>query len=221
MAQREDPEVRRLVVVFLRAHARMKQVDLSRASKIPQADISRFESGKQVPSEEALRRIAEAVGVPWEHVLHLRRFYAAGLAARPRRRGIPSPEVTSLERTILSSALLALSPYLLELENGRETPPSPEEARREAVEIWTALERFPIRKRREMIEPSLHASRSWALAEQIWKASEKAAPHRPDEAKELADLALWIASRVPENAPPPPPPPAPIERKSSVRRRRL
>ncbi|HSK74905.1 MAG TPA: helix-turn-helix transcriptional regulator [Thermoanaerobaculia bacterium] len=211
MAKREDPEVRRLVVVFLRAHAKMKQSDLSRASGVAQADISRFESGKQVPSEEALRRIAKGVQVPWEHVIHLRRFYAVGLAAGPRRRGIPTADQTSLERTILSSALLALSPYLMELEAGRETPPPPEVARREAREIWTALERFPIRKRRKMIEPSLHASRSWALAEQIWKASERAAPHRPEEAKELADLALWIAARVPGDAPSPPSAPTPKE----------
>jgi len=62
-----------------------------------------------------------------------------------------------------------------------------------------------------MIEPSLHASRSWALAEQIWKASERAAPHRPDEALELADLALRIAARVPGDAPSPPSAPTPKE----------
>ena len=36
--------------------------------RVPQAEISRFESGKQAPSEEVLSRMAEAAGVPWEHV---------------------------------------------------------------------------------------------------------------------------------------------------------
>src|SRR5215212_4830478 len=104
MAKRENPEVRRLLVIFLRSHAKMKQSDFGQASRVAQADISRFESGKLVPSEAALRRMAEAAEVPWEYVIHLRRFYAAGFAAMARRKAaLPRADDSFLERTIVAS----------------------------------------------------------------------------------------------------------------------
>lgn len=198
MMKRGDPEILRQVVLFLRSHAGLTQAEFGRACRVPQAEISRFESGKQAPSEEILSRMAEAAKVPREYVNHLRRFYASALAALDRRTAaLPDTVEPSLRQSILDAALLTISSYLLELENREEPAPPPEEARREAAETWEALERFPLRERREMIEPSLHASRSWALAERICEASEEAAKHRADEAVELADLALWIAGRVP------------------------
>lgn len=197
MVRRGDPEVLRQVVLFLRSHAGLTQADFGRASRVPQAEVSRFESGKQAPSEEVLSRMAEAAGVPWEYVNHLRRFYASALAAIDRRTAaLPDTVEPSLRQSILDTALLTISSYLLELETREEPAPPPDEARCEAAETWEALERFSLQERREMIEPSLHASRSWALAERICEASAEAAKHRTDEALELADLALWIAGRV-------------------------
>lgn len=197
MMRRGDPEVLRHVVLFLRSHADLTQAEFGRACRVPQAEVSRFESGKQAPSEEVLSRMAEAAGVPWEYVNHLRRFYASALAAIDRRMAaVPDTVGPALKQSILEAALLTISSYLLELETWEEPAPPPEEARREAAETWEALERFSLRERREMIEPSLDASRSWALAERICESSAEAAKHRADEALELADLALWIAGRV-------------------------
>ena len=74
--------------------------------------------------------------------------------------------------------------------------PTPEEARREAEEIWTALEKYPIPRRRHLIELTLKARRSAALAVRICEASVQAAAHSAQEALELAELASSIAERV-------------------------
>ena len=81
MVRRGDPEVLRHAVLFLRVHTGLTQAEFGKACRVPQAEISRFESGRQAPSEEILSRMAEAAGVPWEYVNSLRRFHATVLAA--------------------------------------------------------------------------------------------------------------------------------------------
>lgn len=80
----EHPDVLRLVVRFLRDYARMSQVKLGQAARMRQSYLSALERGDKVPSEDVLRRLAAATGFPWPLVAHLRRFYAALLAAIPQ-----------------------------------------------------------------------------------------------------------------------------------------
>lgn len=195
MAQREDPNVLRLVVVFLRAYAGMTQTDLGKAARVNQSDISKYELGKLVPPEPNLRRMAEVAGVDWSMVIHLRQFYAALLATAAHLGTVPISG--PLDPALLEPVLAAVTPYLMESSLTDPDPQTPEEAKREAEEIWAALERFPIPTRRRWIELSLRASRSRALAEKIRQESERAAADNPEEARELADLALFIAERVP------------------------
>jgi tetratricopeptide (TPR) repeat protein len=53
------------------------------------------------------------------------------------------------------------------------------------------------RQERRDLVATLPEFRSWALAEQACEASVRAAAHRPEEALDLANLALFIAGRVP------------------------
>jgi tetratricopeptide (TPR) repeat protein len=66
----------------------------------------------------------------------------------------------------------------------------------EAEQIWTALERHPIPFRRRLIE-LYPGSPNWALAFEVCEASLKSAPKNAEEALELAQLAVFIAERVP------------------------
>ena len=75
----EEPNTLRLIVVFLRFYARMTQAELGRAAGVDQALISRYESGQQAPPEEAVKRMAAAVGVAWPLVMNLRRVYSSVL----------------------------------------------------------------------------------------------------------------------------------------------
>jgi transcriptional regulator with XRE-family HTH domain len=195
MDLQENSNVLRPVVVFLRAYAGMTQAELGKAARVDQSDVSKYELGKLVPPEPNLRRMAATAGVDWSLVVHLRRFYAALLATAAYPGTVPSSE--PLDLALLEPVLAAVKPYLLESSLMDLNPQTPEEAQREAEEIWTTLERFPIPTRRRWIEASLRASRSWALAEKSRQESERAAVDNAAEARELADLAQFIAEQVP------------------------
>jgi transcriptional regulator with XRE-family HTH domain len=195
MAKRGDPRVLRLVVIFLRSRANLSQQAFGKACRVDQSAISRYETDTPVP-EDVLRRMAAVARVEWWFVVALRSLYAAILASA-RRRGIASAEPLAL--AVLEPALLALTSYLVEDDEARSLPQPVEEARREAEEVWAALERFPIPDRRRLLALSLRPSRSVALAARACEASERAAAHKVEEALELAELALFIAEQAPES----------------------
>jgi transcriptional regulator with XRE-family HTH domain len=192
MAKRGDPKVLRLVVLFLRSHSGLTQEEFGKAARVAQSDVSRYESGTVAVPEVVLRRMAAAARVDWPIVVHLRRAYATILnaAARRTRIGMAGP----LDLAVLEPALLAVTPYLL--EDGTLNP-EPEAARREAEEVWAALERFPLAYRRRLIELSSRSGRGVALVARVCEASVRAAAHRTEDAQELAELALFIAERIP------------------------
>jgi transcriptional regulator with XRE-family HTH domain len=198
MPKPDDLEVSRLLVSFIRAYARLSQAQLAEASRVSQPNISLYEKGKAAPSEATLRRLGEAAGLEWRALLHVRGFIEFFLAAASERKEAAMAE--PLDLAVLEPVLLAVAPALLaEREEGprRRTE---EEERREAEEIWAALERFDVARRRRLIEQTLEASRSAALAMRICDASARAADGNSKEALELAELAYWIAQRVPGEA---------------------
>lgn len=198
MADRDDVKVLRLVVVFLRYFSNKTQAEFGRDSQVDQTYISRYELGKQVPTEESLRRMASAAGVPWHVVVQLRRFYTAAFSVLARQESaVPQAGAALLDRSILERALLGVAPYFVDTVMEDAAPRSAEEERQEAEEVWAALERFPVHRRRRLIELSPRASRSWALVERICGGSAQAAANRAEEALTLADLALSIAGHVP------------------------
>jgi transcriptional regulator with XRE-family HTH domain len=195
MLKRGDPKVLRLVVKFLRACANLTQEDFGRAARVTQGSVSEYELGHSAPPEESLRRMAAVAALPWPVVVHLRRFYAAALSLAARRgTGIALAETAPIEQAILDSILLAVTPYLVEQWEER---PSPDAARREAEEIWEALKKFPPERRRRLIELSPSPEGNAALARTICEASARAVATDVEEAKELADLALFTARLVP------------------------
>jgi transcriptional regulator with XRE-family HTH domain len=184
------------LVNFLRFHGGMSQEELGKASRVSQAEISKYELGTLPVPEPALRRMAEAVKMDWSLVSHLRRFYAMLLPAAERSQGVRVAEPLALE--VLEAARLAVMPYLIEDAEAEAAGKTPEEEQWEAEDIWTALEKYPIPRRRELIGWTYHAARSCALAARICEASAQAAERDAGEATELADLALSIAVQAPE-----------------------
>jgi transcriptional regulator with XRE-family HTH domain len=183
------------VVECLRFHGGLSQTELGEASGVSQSEISKYEQGAVPVPEPKLRGIAEAVKVDWPSVVHLRRFFAMLFPAAEYRQGVRVNGPPDLE--VFEAARLAVMPYLIEDEE--EAGPTPEEARREAEEIWTALEQYSIPRRRKLLGYTYHAARSCALMARICEASAEAAGRDAEEARELADLALSIAGRVPED----------------------
>jgi transcriptional regulator with XRE-family HTH domain len=199
MARRGDPRVLRLVVISLLAHTRMTQAQLGKAARVDQSDISDFTLGKIAPTEDVLRRLAAAAGVAWSLVVHLRRFFQAFLTAVDRLQGPVGAEGAPLD-AIVEPVLLAVSAYLLE-ESAADTPrQSLEEARQEAAEILPKLLELPAERRLPLLERTVRARRSWALAEGACHESARLAAHDSDEALAVARLALAVAEQVPGDA---------------------
>ncbi|HKI03233.1 MAG TPA: helix-turn-helix transcriptional regulator [Thermoanaerobaculia bacterium] len=186
----------RLVTVFLRFQANMTQAELGKACGIQQGDISRYESGGKVPSEGVLRRMAAAAAIPWPVAAHIRRFLSKVLSTTERWIAAESG-AESVDRTAVEVALLTFAYELIEADLTAPFTRTPEETRREAEVAWLGLEALPMPRRRRMIELSLRSSRNWALAVRICGSSERAAAADPEEAIELAELALSIAEQVP------------------------
>jgi transcriptional regulator with XRE-family HTH domain len=191
----EELNADRFVVAYLRRRTDMTQAEFGEASGVNQSDVSKYERGDTEVPEAALRRMAEVARLEWNLVVQLRRFFAGLLAVEARGGTIEGAEPPDL--AVLRPALLAAASYLLEAQ-AAERRQRIEEERREAEEIWTNLQRHPIPRRRELLGWTRHASRSCALAARICEASAQTADRDAGEARELADLALSIAGRVPE-----------------------
>src|SRR5262245_24002054 len=195
MPKRGDLEVFRLLVIFLRSYADMSQEELSKASRVSQANISLYEKGEREPTEATLRRLAKGADVEWTLVVHARRFIESFLAAAAAKKRPAASVGEPFDLAVLAPVVLAVQPFLIEDRAEPQRRP-PEEERREADETWRELERHDISRRRRLIEMAPRASRSAALAMRIREASVQAADRSAGEALELAELAFWIAERV-------------------------
>ena len=185
----------RLIVVFLRFHARMTQAELGKAAGVEQALISRYEAGQQMPPEEAVKRMARAVGIPWPLVMYLRRVYSAIFRLSARQGFVTDFAVESLEG-LLDRMLVAMAPHLAEMTSNLLSEHVPEQMRDEAETVWANLKDLPMSRRRRLLELSVDTGKSWALAERLCDASLREAASDPEDALGLADLALGIAGQV-------------------------
>jgi transcriptional regulator with XRE-family HTH domain len=190
-----DPNVTRMLVVFLRFYARMTQGQLAAASGVYQSEISLYELGDTVPTERKQRRLAEAVGLDWPLVVQLRRAIEAVVHAADARAVFRGPADENLHSALTDLALLAITPYILEAKS-QAPEPTREQITQEAEEIWANLAPFAPKQRRKYIELGPRASRNWALAILACQASVSEAGDA-DEAMELAELAIEIAERAP------------------------
>src|SRR4051794_3817956 len=164
MAEQIEARVLRMVVIFLRFQVEMTQAEFGRASRVDQSDVSKYEKGTRMPTEESLLRMARAANVAWPVVVHLRRVCGAVLSSPAYQTAISEQPPL---RKLLEAMVLSLTPYLLGEPPGEPQGQPPEEEGREAEEIWTGLERHPLPRRRRLIEQAPHASRSSALAARV------------------------------------------------------
>jgi transcriptional regulator with XRE-family HTH domain len=198
MADKGDPRVLKHVVRSLRLRTGMKGKEFGKACRVDQASISRYELGKAAPPEEVLRRMAATARVPWYLVVSMIRFFTDLLSAADRGTAPASPaESPPVERAILDSIALAVAPYLLEEGLAEAEGLSPEQALLEAEEVCAGLLLLPAADRRRLLGLSVRASRSWAVAAELAHASARVAADDVEEARELAELALYVARRVP------------------------
>ncbi|HEV7518294.1 MAG TPA: helix-turn-helix transcriptional regulator, partial [Thermoanaerobaculia bacterium] len=201
MADRWDPLVLKHVVRALRLRAGMTGKEFGKACRVDQSNVSRYELGKAAPPEDSLRRMAETAQVPWHLVVSMIRFFTALLSAADRGTAPASPaQPPAVERATFDAVAQAISPYLIEEGLAEAEGLPPEQALREAAEVCAGLLPLPAAERRRLLSLSLRASRSWAVAAELAHASARVAADEVEEARELAELALFVARRVPGEA---------------------
>jgi transcriptional regulator with XRE-family HTH domain len=197
---RKEPSPEALALLYLRSRRCWSQKEL--AAHMGLADykqISRYETGEKQLSRRRLRDFAAALGYSPEAVealLFIHAWIEPDTLAEPESPLSLSPgEHRSLDRASLTFAWSILDAFREEL--GRAVRNERAEAsRRKAEVLWGRLKAATRKERRDAVA-ALPELQDWALAERVCHESEKAAAHKVEIALELADLALYIAGRIP------------------------
>ena len=187
-------------VIFLRSLRAWSQAEMGEAAKIDQRMISRYELGHKIPRESTLERLAKAVGIPLPLAKQALPFIRRALAAVEG--GEPRPD-SPLDTAGVAKAVSGVIESLAAEMQQRLVPPPleltvlpPEDARRQAAELWASLKDRPVRDWRVLVEGASEY-RSWALAERFCDESERSAASDADQTVELAALALRVAELAP------------------------
>jgi transcriptional regulator with XRE-family HTH domain len=192
-----DPESR-LALVLFRYSLLLEQGELARAARIAQSQLSVYELGKRATPREVLEKAAAAVGFPvdlLDSLLWGLRSFRAATKGRSRADRVFADGLSAELLALVRKATdVILQPGALERPARNARPDAQDRA--EAAGLWARLEGCTAAERRVLVE-EVEEYWSWALCERVAAESVKAAPNHPEQALELAELALRIAERVP------------------------
>ncbi len=201
-ADRNDPEANspesRLALVLFRYSLLLEQGEFARTAGIAPSQLSVYERGERAAPRPVLEKAAVAAGFPVELLDSLLwglcSFRAAtGGTSRADRIfvGGMAAELIALAR---QGADAILEPLVPPRPAGRAMPVV--EDRVEAEALWAELEPCGTADRR-MLAEDLEEYRSWGLCVRVAAESLGKAANQPQEALELAELALLIAELAP------------------------
>lgn len=160
--------------------------------------LRRYERGKKQLSREQLEELLGPVGFGPEEIDIF--LFADSLISHETEDDALSPvALTSEERRRIDKAVLAAATLGADVLRKnlirRRKLEKVRLAREEAARLWDLLKPYSPEDRRALVL-TFPEYRPWALAERIAHESARMAAKDADEAKELADLALFIAERV-------------------------
>jgi transcriptional regulator with XRE-family HTH domain len=186
-----------LALTYLRTSAGWSRAQLARTLGLADESlISAYERGAKPLTREKLDSLVESLGHPPEAVDVL--LFVHGLIYPEPREEAPE-ERRTMDRAAMAAGWtagrIAAEAVRAELIRKRKQETA-EAAKRQAEERFRSLIALTPRERRGLVEvfPDYW---SRALAVRVCQASVKKAAHKPGEALELAELALWIAERIP------------------------
>jgi transcriptional regulator with XRE-family HTH domain len=196
MRRDELPDESGLIFILFRAIRRWTQGELAEAVGTAPSVISEYESGARRPSRRAIVRAAKAAGVAVEKVdpilaalRDLREFMGSHKCPH-----LADPYEEAAEK--LSRGLEPLAHAAVKsIRPGpavRGAPPRVED-REKARDSWERLERYDAETRRLLVEEG-EEYRNWALCELL---CDKSLEEIANRALELAELAVFIAERIP------------------------
>jgi transcriptional regulator with XRE-family HTH domain/tetratricopeptide (TPR) repeat protein len=192
-------------IVMLRWLDGWTQEELAQKPGLSTGSISYYERGDIAPPREALRKIARAARVTLADIEKMAvAIHALSIAREPLASPLRSDSALRISAELAEDLRIRALPVILAFLTSRRTSPSggqssPEEARREASAFWACLERIGS-ARLPSLSAALPEVLNWALCERLADESGRAASDDVDRALGLAELALWVAERVPGEA---------------------
>jgi tetratricopeptide (TPR) repeat protein len=187
-ADENDPESR-LALLLFRHNLLWDQRDLARAARIAPSQLSVYEQGGRATPRENLEKAARAVGFPvdlLDPLLWDIRSFRAAARGRTRSARIFA---NGLFVELLALIRMATDAVLAHFDR-------PAEERTDPAALWNHLETCTAPERRMLVE-ELEEYWCGELVVRVAAESIRKAPNHPQEALELAELALLIAERVP------------------------
>ena len=196
MHREELPDELGLIFILFRSMHNWTQGELAEAMGTAPSVISEYENGTRRPSRRAIVRAAKAAGVPVERIDQilpaLRSLREIMRAHRHSHAVDPYEEAAEkLSRGLEPLAHAAVKSIRPE-PAVRRAPPRVED-REQARGLWERLERHEAETRRLLVEEG-EEYRSWALCELL---CDKSLEEVANRALELAELAVFIAERIP------------------------
>jgi len=197
------PDKHGMALVYLRSKFLWPQKLLARVLRWKShASLSRYEQGKQKLSRPMLDTILAALPLEDPELAADVMVFAHELIfpERPEEPASPtslSPEVRRALAHAATAGGLAATEALYRDQVRRMKAEKTEAARREAEAAWKSLQAAPAKARSDLIV-DFSEYHTVALAARVCEASVRAAAGKADKARELAELALFIAERVAE-----------------------
>ncbi|HEX9940504.1 MAG TPA: hypothetical protein VGG03_00695 [Thermoanaerobaculia bacterium] len=189
-----------LALLYLRSERGWSKKEL--ASHHGYADdkqISRYETGEKTLHRDHLEALAAPLGHPPEALdalVFIHRLIAPEDPQEPASPVVVTPaERRRIDRAALAAGWAMADAVRDELRRRKRAEKAAAD-RREAQELWERMRSATRQERRDLVAV-FPEFRSWALAEKVCHESERAAAHRAEDALDLADLALFIARRMP------------------------
>ncbi len=194
----ETPSAFGFALICLRSVRGWTQTRLAQAAGIAKSLVTRYERGEII--RETLDRLLGVLGYPREAadalVFAHRLIFPDPLEDAASPLALTPEEQRDIDRACLATGLLAAEEMRAELIRKKKVEKTAAK-RQQAEELWERLKAADNAERRDLVA-DFPDYRSWALAVRVCEASVRAAADKPKTARELADLALFIAERVAE-----------------------
>jgi tetratricopeptide (TPR) repeat protein/transcriptional regulator with XRE-family HTH domain len=190
-----------IVFTFLRDGQGVSKADLARLAGTSAKLIHDYERGRKPLKRERLEYLVSFLGLSPEEIDEtLARLAANRGAARPPLGGVdPMPEWRRRSEAAAVRAGRMAADFVRSFLSMLTQEGEALLARQEAEFLWSRLKRRKPAERRMLVENS-RKFRKWALCERVAAESIEVAGDDPHQCLELAELAVFIAERVPGEA---------------------
>jgi tetratricopeptide (TPR) repeat protein len=199
MVPLQTPSALARALFYFRSKAGLSRKKLATLLSIADPSLlTRYEKGKKPLSREQLKELLGPTGFGSEEIdlfLVADDLISATEYTDTSPVALRSQELRRIDRAVLAAVSLGAEALRAELIRRKRTE-KVRLAREEAEKLWELLIQNPSENRRFLIT-IFPEYRQWGLAEKLCHESERAAAHEAETALVLADLALFVALRVP------------------------